>query len=346
MSGADFLLASIAGFEVGPRVGLALHGAEMLSRGWHSGPVFGTHASAAAAGILLKLSPAAFEDALGLAGTQSAGLMAAQFEAMSKRMHHGMASRNGLFAATLASGGYTGIKRVFECEYGGFLSTFGEGHSPDASQISHGLGDVWETERIAAKPFAAMGGLHAAIDAVLQIDQERQLVAAEIESIDVDLAHAVYHHGGWPPVRPLTPIGAQMNMAYTVAVTIIDKAAMVKQFAPNRIDRDDVWAIIPRIAVHHDDAFDKEGPMSRGKTRVRIKFNDGQVLEKLLQAGHGIIPPLSNEEILAKFRTLTCDLIDSERQAAIEDSTLNLEKVTDVHALIGLLAAPVKPALS
>jgi 2-methylcitrate dehydratase PrpD len=138
VDGEKLLLGAVAGFEVGPRVGMALHGAQMLSRGWHSGSVFGTHASAAAVGVLLGLDAARFEDALGLAGTQSAGLMAAQFEAMCKRMHHGFAARNGLYAALLAAKGYTGIKRVFEREYGGFLSVFGEGHSPDASKITSG----------------------------------------------------------------------------------------------------------------------------------------------------------------------------------------------------------------
>ncbi len=80
--------------------------------------------------------PAQLEDALGLAATQSAGLMAAQYEAMSKRMHHGLAARNGFYAAGLASHGYTGIKRVFEREYGGFLSVFGEGHHPDAALLT------------------------------------------------------------------------------------------------------------------------------------------------------------------------------------------------------------------
>jgi 2-methylcitrate dehydratase PrpD len=100
-SGADFLLAAIIGFEVGPRVGYTLHGAQMLDRGWHSGPVFGTHSAAMASGKLRGLSPAQLEDALGLAGTQSGGLMAAQFEAMRKRMHHGFAARNGFYAAGL-----------------------------------------------------------------------------------------------------------------------------------------------------------------------------------------------------------------------------------------------------
>lgn len=50
----------------------------MLSRGWHSGPVFGTHTAAMATGKLYGLDTARLEDALGMAGTQSGGLMAAQ----------------------------------------------------------------------------------------------------------------------------------------------------------------------------------------------------------------------------------------------------------------------------
>ncbi|REM26109.1 MmgE/PrpD family protein, partial [Mycobacterium tuberculosis] len=166
VSGRQFLEAALAGYEVGPRVGMALHGAQMLSRGWHSGSVFGTHAAASAVGKLLGLDAARIEDALGLAGTQSAGLMAAQYEAMCKRMHHGFSARNGLYAAVLAEGGYTGIKRVFEREYGGFLSTFGEGHDPDASKITEALGERWEVERIVIKPYAAMGGIHSPLDAL------------------------------------------------------------------------------------------------------------------------------------------------------------------------------------
>ena len=110
VTGADFLLATIVGYEVGPRVGLALNGGHMLSQGWHSGAVFGPSASAAAVSKLLELPPPMIEDALGTACTQACGLMSAQFESMVKRMHHGFASRSGLFAALMASEGYTGIK--------------------------------------------------------------------------------------------------------------------------------------------------------------------------------------------------------------------------------------------
>src|SRR3984893_16321154 len=126
VSGARFLLGAILGYETGPRVGQALGGLEMISRGWHSGVVFGTLSAAASAGTLYGLDAAGFEDALGMAATQSCGLMSAQFESMVKRMQHGFASRNGLTAAALAASGYVGIKRVFQRDYGGWRGRFVE----------------------------------------------------------------------------------------------------------------------------------------------------------------------------------------------------------------------------
>src|SRR6478609_2904618 len=157
VSGERFLLGAILGYETGPRVGQALGGLDMLSRGWHSGVVFGPLAAAAAAGTLYGLDAAGFEDAFGMAATQSCGLMSAMYESMVKRMQHGFASRNGLTAAALAAAGYVGIKRVFERPYGGWLAVFGEGHRTYPEEIYAGLGVLWETERIAVKAYSAMG---------------------------------------------------------------------------------------------------------------------------------------------------------------------------------------------
>jgi 2-methylcitrate dehydratase PrpD len=340
-TGADFLLGAILGFEVGPRVGLALHGAEMLTRGWHSGPVFGGPAAAAAAGTLHGLDAAAFEDALGIAATQACGLMAAQFGGMSKRMQHGFAARNGLLAATLAAGGYTGIKQVFEREYGGFLSTFGEGHSPDASQIAAELGARWETARIALKPYAAMAGLHAAIDAAREISRERAIDNEDIERVEISVSEPAFHHGGWRAERPLSVVGAQMNLAYAVAVTLLDGTALAAQFTPTRIDADDVWRLIECTTVRHDALFDERHEHGYN-TRLRIALNDGCQREAFVEHPRGgLLQPLTNWEIVAKFRTLTAPIIDAKRSERIEATVLGLEDLEDVIQLAQLLAPPV-----
>jgi 2-methylcitrate dehydratase PrpD len=339
-TGSQMLLGAIKGFEVGPRVGLALHGAQMLTRGWHSGPVFGGPAAAAAAGTLYGLDACAFEDALGLAATQACGLMAAQFESMGKRMQHGFAARNGLLAATLAAAGYTGIKRVFEREYGGFLSTFGEGHEPDASQIAADLGHRWETERIAIKPYAAMAGLHAAIDAARALLADGPLDVGRVDAIEIFVSEPAFRHGGWRAERPLAAVGAQMNLAYAVAVTLLDGTALAAQFAPERIESEDVWTLIEGTTARHEASFD-ERYEDGYNTRLEVTLVGGE--QRIAFIDHprgGIQSPLTNAEVVDKFRTLTAPLLGSERTRAIESAVLGLEDLDHVEDLASLLAAP------
>ncbi|WP_202801119.1 MmgE/PrpD family protein [Cupriavidus basilensis] len=153
---------------------------------------------------------------------------------------------------------------------------------------------------------------------------------------------ANYHHGWWVPERPLTPIGAQMNIGYALAVAVLDGAALVPQFAPSRIDADDVWALLPRIAVRHDPEFDAGGQRGRGRVRLAVTFTDGQRIEVNRQMSRAIESPQSNAQVSAKYRALTDGLIDTQRQAAIQAMVTNLEQVDDVRELLALLAPPVK----
>src|SRR6201996_7047225 len=343
-TGAELLLGAVAGFEVGPRVGYTLHGSQMLDRGWHSGPVFGTHSAAMASGKLRGLTPAQLEDALGLAGTQSAGLMAAQYEAMSKRMHHGLAARNGFYAAGLAAAGYTGIKRVFEREYGGFLSVFGEGYSPDASLLTGQLGRRWETTIIMIKSYAAMGGLHGAIDAARHL---RKTVAPEdISKIDITVGETIYKHGWWQPERPLTPIGAQMNIGYATAAALLDGNVLPEQFTPARLDSDDIWTLIAATTVHLDESLADAPITDRFRTDVAVTTRDGTKHHARIDQPHGApTDPVTNDELVAKFHALADRVTDRARAAAIERAVVDLDRLDDAAELIDLLAAPVARAL-
>jgi len=346
VSGARFLLGAILGYETGPRVGQALGGLEMISRGWHSGVVFGTLSAAASAGTLYGLNAAGFEDALGMAATQSCGLMSAQFESMVKRMQHGFAARNGLTAAALAASGYVGIKRVFEREYGGWLSTFGEGHHPDPSRIYAGLGTLWEADRIAVKAYAAMGLLHAAIDAALRLRAEDKVPADRIERIDIDMSEAAYGHGGWQAVRPLEPIGAQMNVAYAVAVALLDGDVLIDQFSEKRISSNDVWNLIDRTETHHEKAYDQLPAVERLTTRVRLTLKDGSTRDKVVAHPRGTGDRvLTNADIVGKYRSLTSSVISTNRQTALEKAVLNLDALDDISELTALLTPTVRSAL-
>jgi VCBS repeat-containing protein len=284
---------------------------------------------------------------MGMAATQSCGLMSAQFESMVKRMQHGFASRNGLTAAALAAAGYTGIKRVFERRYGGYLATFGQGHATDASAIYAGLGTSWETQRIAVKPYAAMGLLHAAIDAALKLRATGKVVIDQIERIDIDMPEAAYSHGGWQATRPLMTIGAQMNVAYAVAVALLDGSVLIDQFSDRRINSDDVWRLITRTHTHHEKSYDALPASQRLTTRVLITFHDGTTHQQVVTHPRGTGDhQLTNAQIVDKYRRLTHKVIGRRRQESIQRTVLGLETVDDIAILTGMLNPPVNSALS
>mgnify|MGYP003693674353 CR=1 FL=1 len=150
VDGKRFLTAMVAGYEVGCRVGMT-GGASQLRRGFHPSATSGTFAAGAAAAKMLQLDPVKTLHTLGIAGTQAAGLMAAQHSSMVKRMHPGRSAQAGVYGALLANKGFTGIEDILEASYGGFCSTFCD--NPNLSHLTQDLGERFETLNVGCKPY-------------------------------------------------------------------------------------------------------------------------------------------------------------------------------------------------
>ncbi|KAK0647813.1 Cis-aconitate decarboxylase [Lasiodiplodia hormozganensis] len=356
VTGRDLLLAAVAGFETGPRAGLALYGPDMLTRGWHSGPIFGCPAAAAACSRLFGLGVRETESALGIACTQAGALMSAQYEGMIKRAQHAFAARNGLFGALLARGGYEGMRKVFERPYGGFLAMFSAGNERNPPWKIHevvaGLGETWHTELIRIKLYACVGGSHGQIEVLEKLqnqypDRFTLDKLHSIKKIDTYLSHAIYAHDGWvPESRPLTETGGQMNAAYIGAVQLTDRQVLLEQFSAAKLDDDLVWELIGKTECFHDPEFDK--PNQVAGCRVRITFDDGFTVEESTPWPKGYDPPISNEDIRTKWRKLASSVTDSDRMQKIEDLILSLDTADDtaISKLGELLSLPVNNSMA
>jgi len=66
-----------------------------------------------------------------------------------------------------------------------------------------------------------------------------------------------------------------MNVAYAVAVALLDGDVLVDQFTQARINSDDVWALIDRTVTHHEKAYDHLPADEQLTTQVRLTFKDG-----------------------------------------------------------------------
>lgn len=343
IDGKSLLEATILGFEIGPRIGMAMGGLQLVNRGWHCGSVYGVLGSVAGAGKLRRLDASQFEDAIGIAATQACGLMSAQFEAMVKRMHSGIAARSGILAAALADAGFTGIKRVLEREYGGFAATFCGIDPFDLKLLTDKLGDQWEVLRIAVKPaYSCMGGTHSAVEGALKLREMPGFNINDIREIKIGATEAMFNHGGFKLQRPATAIGAQMNHDYVVAVTLIDGTPSIPQFSPERINQDDVWELIERIHTYQDAEIDSRGEDGRWSTRLTATFSDGRVEEiEIRHPKGGPVHPLSNKEVIEKYEQITNLIMDASHAARLKDIILGLEHCNDVAELSHLLSIEV-----
>jgi len=337
LSGKDFIAAGFAGYEIGPRVGLCM-GPQHIGQGWHSGATVGVFAAAVTAARALGLDADKTMHALGIAGTQSSGLMAAQYGAMVKRMHAGRAAQSGLYAALLAGNGFTGITDVFEAPYGGFCTTFSRSQDRfDLAALSAGLGERYETMRISLKFYACVGSNHTTLDALTDIRKRHAFTAADIERIVVHASQVTVDHAGWP-YRPEGLTAAQLNLPFCAATLILTGDAFVDQFTADCVNDRARIELSRKVQVIHDPAITALGAAHRHRVHVEVHFRDGSVERESRDAPRGSEQDFASDaQIVDKFRKLTGATLAEQQQNALIEEVLRLEELPNSRAMIALL---------
>jgi 2-methylcitrate dehydratase PrpD len=337
LSGRDLLTAAVAGYEIGPRVGLCM-GQEHIGQGWHSGATVGVFSAASGAARALSLDAEQTVNALGIAGTQSSGLMAAQYGAMVKRLHAGRAAQSGLYAALLAKEGFTGIRDVFEAPYGGFCTTFSR--STDRfhlAELSAGLGEKFETMGIALKFYSCVGSNHTTLDAIADIRKRRPFRLDEIEQIVVFGSQVTVDHVGWP-YRRESLTAAQLNLPFCVATLLIEGDVFVDAFKPDCVADTARIALSRKVKVVHDPAITALGAAHRHRVRVEMHFRDGSIARENREAPRGSECSFASaDDVIGKFRKLTRGVVAQKRQTALIGAVLELEQLADSRELVDLL---------
>ena len=337
MSGKEFLVAAVAGYEIGPRVGLCM-GPEHIASGWHSGATLGVFSAAAGAARGLRLDAEKTVHALGIAGTQAAGLMAAQFGAMVKRMHAGRSSQSGLYGALLAAAGFTGIVNVLESEYGGFCTTLSQSKDHfNLKELTAGLGETWQTMGVALKFYACVGTNHTTLDALRDMWQERPFKADDVESIVVHGSQVTVNHVGWKYV-PQGLTSAQLNLSYCVATWLLEGDCFVDQFTEDKVADPARMALAEKVEVRHDPEITAKGAKFRHRVTVELHLKDGTKLERMVEAARGSEKKFAtDEEIVEKFEKLAAKALPPKQVLQLRDAMLGLEFLEDASVLAQLM---------
>ncbi len=334
-SGAQFLTALAAGYEIGLRVGTCA-GVSHSTSGYHVTGTAGTVGAAAAAASLLELDAARSAHALGIGATQAAGLYAARLGAMTKRFHAGRAAQSGVIGAYLAEKGFTGSLDALEAPFGGFMSTLHGQH--EAASMLTDLGKRWESARVGIKAYAACASAHTTIDAMREL-RGRGLTADNLAKLTIRVSKKSAINIGWP-YKPAEVITAQMNGQYAAAVTLLDGEAFVEQYSPARLADPAILALVPKIAFVHDPEIDTGGAGKRHTVKVEAVKDDGATLTTVIEQRRGSADhPLSRDEVLTKFRKVAAIALSD---AAIEETIAlvdGIEHQRDLARLAALIAA-------
>lgn len=320
-AGADVLNAVVVGMEIASRVGNGLSPGHS-DRGWHVTGTMGHLGAAAAAGHLLGLSPARMRHALALAATQAAG-HTEQLGSMTKSLHPGKAAADGVEAALLAEGGFTGPEGAIEGRRG--LAAL-MAPSADLDEMVRDLGSVWETEENAFKPYSCGIVSHPVIDAAVVL-RDRGVDPTNVHSVDLVVRPVVLDVMGW--VEPDTGLRSKFSVYHCFAVGLLDGCAGPAQYSDERALSPEVVALRRKVTVALDASMPKDA------CTARVVLDDGTTHEVRIEHATGSLDqPMTDEQLRGKFELVVQPLLGDAARGLWERAFAadRLESLADLFA--------------
>ena len=329
--GERLITAIAAGYEVMIRSSLALNPSATRLRGWHITGVCGPFGAAAACAVLMGLDAERTAWALGLAGTQGAGLWAFNADGtMSKRLHAGKAAHSGVLAAELAQAGFSGPAQIYEYHDGGVLKAFSDASDPPA--LTAQLGEVWHLESNVVKPYSCCGSTHCYVDAALALRQKLGTPWDAGRRVRVGMSKVVDVQCGFDYV-PGSALNAQMSLRYVVATALVEGQALPQQFTEQKIADPAIVGLARKLELVHDPRLDELYP-THFAGWIAVDANGEWVRVDVLDPTGSPAAPIDARGVTEKFRGINAHL-PAERIAEI---ALDIEKHS-IRELLGLLAA-------
>jgi 2-methylcitrate dehydratase PrpD len=324
-SGKSALEAFVLGFEVETRIGTGM-GMKHYDRGWHATSTFGRFGAAVAAGKLLDLSLDQMKMALGLAGTQAAGVRLV-FGTMTKPFHPGKSAYDGVLSAILAQRGFTCAPNIIEGKKG-FFEALGDDQS-SLEQMVKGLGKKYEVLKNTFKPYAACLLTHPTIDAIIQMRSKYNLKSEDIEEISCDVAKFCLDSAG--QTEPKTGLAGKFSTYYCAALALTEGVAGEDMFTDKKV-------LDPQMVTLRKKVKARIIPRYKDtEAKVTIATNGGKRYSAYVDIPKGDPRnPPADEELESKFRSLARSVLSQPRIDRMIKTIWKLEKLGNVRDLIRL----------
>jgi len=300
-------------------------GKRLTERGWHVTATVGTFGAAAAAGRLLGLDARRLAHALGIAGTQAAGLTQS-FGTMAKPLHPGKAAMNGLLAALLAREDFTGATAMLDAPEGLAGTFLGV---TDVTRAAEDFGKRWELSQNSTKYYAACHLTHATIDAGRAIRGRAPFDPGAIESVRCRVTPLTLKAADQR--EPRTPLEAKFSVRFCAAMGLLRGDAGEAEFTPASLADPAVARVMARVTPEGDDS------LTIPAAHMTVRLADGRVIEERISAARGTPDnPGTRDDLEAKFRRLAETVLPAPRVDELTAALRGLATAKDVAGILAL----------
>lgn len=322
--GREFLAAIVAGYEVAVRASVAR--VPWYKDRMYSSGIWGVFGAAAAAGKLLGFDEASLQSAIGNAASHGPfppGGLQANYSMVKEVI--GWAGMTGCAAALLAQQGFIGPEDVMD--YSGRWNP---------AQLVEGLGDP---DRYAIldtyfKPYAVCRWAHSSVDAVLELAGRHGLGPEEIEKILVETFYEVTRLVNY---APRNAIAAQFSIPFALAVALRHGRIEPEDVSEENLLRPEILDLARKVEVFVDPEINSQFP-AKTIARVAMQTTRGRFQTTVEYPRGNPENPLSDEELAAKFRSLTAKIVGDRASEKLQAAILGLPRARDVTSLTQLLA--------
>jgi 2-methylcitrate dehydratase PrpD len=317
-TGKELITAVAIGYEVCYRIGEAVSPSHYYY--WHNTATCGTFGAAAATAKLMQLSNEQIVHTLGSAGTQAAGLWEfIEDGAMSKQLHPGKASYNGVISSLLGEKDFTAAKRILEGDRGFFKAMSDE---YDESKITDELGKTFKITENSFKVHASCRHTHAVIDLILDIVKEHKTNDKTLEKINIQTYQTALTITDNP--NPNTVYASKFSLQFCAALAYTRCQATLADFNEDSLYDDEIRSVMEQVEVSVSPTIESAYPEKWG-AEVEVSFTNGNHYTK--QSDYPKGDPenaVSSVELQDKFRALTRDHLGGNLEKVVGD-ILDLE---------------------
>lgn len=330
-SGARFLAAVIAGYEVAATVGEELSDL-VIARGFRAASLFGVLGAATAGAVAAGLDEARTAHAIALAASFASGLAQTWTDGAEEWTYQlGVAARSGVTATLLAQAGLRAAERALEGA-NGFAAAFSGGELTLA--WPRDPGGRWRIIEVIHKLYPACNIVQAPVAAVIELVARHDLAVSDVRSVRCALNPDDWAYPGTLGAAPFAGTGGPlMSVPFCIAVAIVRRGLPLDALDAGCGSSEELADLAGRIEVEPD------GALARLDARVEIATAGGDVFSRQWR-GDAASYAWSWPEIVSWASALGRELSDGHR-LAIERVIEAVWRIDDAPGVSPLAAATV-----